>query len=435
MQNRQPFIPPSPPSPPTSIECLNREMLGALTSGAGLYQGAIRYWFMWRMPQLINIIRSIQGLKFHLCCSSYQDLLSNYIRLFLLPDLLVIGQCGPLLSYELLQYNHGIDRRWPNVDGTQPGLGIFSVKPDRPMLDGFFPFIDEWIRPMASTGRVIVAPWTTLLAGPSPKQLSPESIFILLQDALKASTDNGLSGSSVPVERWQKRLKEATEDEKAHGLPIGESLPGCDLDKQILQYGRFISPGAPISIPDVMWSPIDILTFEFLMSNYLETMLLIAGDWYDIIPKPTFTLNLKIPYIDGLRPGILASVINSDPEAFDGFRKAITTALGEAVNARGSESFTREIQRIQKDIIDNGIDTLKRKWKEFQRKRLARFGAYTVATLGLEIGLYFAPSIPQILGPFFATGVSFFNELEKRIAEKGELRNQPMYFIWKLRKI
>ena len=432
--NQQPFEPPPSPAPPNSIAHATGEMLGALDSGASLYQGTLRYWFMWRMPQLVNLIRGAQGLKFHLCCSTYQDLLSNYLRFFLLPDLLVVGHCGPLLCYEVLQYEHGIDRRWPNVDGTQPSLGVISGKPDRPMLDGLIHFIDEWIRPLASTGRVLVAPWTTLLAGPSP-QLPSDAILTVLRDALGAATDDGLRSSSVPIERWQRMLAEATEAQKAHGVPMAESSPAWgDFSKNVCRYGRLAAPDAPISVPDATWSPPDILAFEFFMASYLDTMFVVAGDWCDLVPAPSFSLNLHIPYVEGLNPGILASAIKTDPEMFDAFRNAITIALHEAVNTRGSEAYAREIRRIQTDIIDRGMDTLNRKWKEFERKRLARLGAYTVATLGLEIGLYFATSPAQIVGLFSAASVSFFNELEKRLAEKGELRSQPMYFMWRLRK-
>ena len=89
-----------------------QEMYGVFDSCFALYQGMMRYWLMWRLPQIVDAIRDAPGLKFHLC-GTYQGLVQNFLRTFLLPDLMVVGQCGHVLQHEMLQYEHPFDRPWP----------------------------------------------------------------------------------------------------------------------------------------------------------------------------------------------------------------------------------------------------------------------------------------------------------------------------------
>ena len=87
-----------PPPPPRTVAGLMNEMYGVFDSCFALYQGMMRYWLMWRLPQIIDTIQATPGLKFHLC-STYQGLLQNFLRIFVLPDVLVIGQSGHVLEY------------------------------------------------------------------------------------------------------------------------------------------------------------------------------------------------------------------------------------------------------------------------------------------------------------------------------------------------
>ncbi len=414
-------------------------MFGVFDSCPTLYQGMLRYWLMWRLPQIINSIKESPSLKFHLS-ATYQGLLENFLRIFILPDLLVIGQSGHVLQYEMLQYEHSFERSWPNVDGTHPALSAIGMKPDRPIVDGVVQFLDEWIRPLSPSGRVLFAPFTTMLAGSTLDSLSSEIITELLKSAISDAKPEGLSGTTIrdTMEQAAREL-ESHSDKKSVPLDLTEGLRErndlwnkFDLNKMELKYGRYFYPGIQISQPDPIWGPAEILAFEFFLANQLGSMLVVAGDWCNVVPTPAYKLNLSLPFVDGISVPLLAKIITDDPETFGNFRKTISSALLEALNARGSEDFSRELKRIQRDIIDDGISKLNGKLDDFKKMRLARFGQYAVRSIRIAIGLYFMFS-PAALAGLFTTSIgSIFIEIEKRIAEKREMKENPMYFIWKI---
>lgn len=433
--------PPPPPPAPTTIQGLNREMLGTLDAslkGLGLYQGAIRYWMMWRLPQLIEAIQSTSGLRFHLCCAGYKDLLQNVARMFLLPDLLVLGQCGPLLNYEVLQYEHPIEHQWPIVDETyEPALNVISGKPDRPFLHGWFPILDEWIRPLAQTGGIALAPFSTLLAAQEPTAFSLEAVQAVLGEAVGSSKPTGLPCEMTWLKRMELAKKKLEDDPTKESVPLQSPSAPEDLLNLLLRegknrYGRLALPDADIFQFDSTWRPADILAFEFYMSAICDTMFIVAGDWCEFVPQAGHELKLTIPNIEKADPILLASMIADDPEVFASFRKTISTALLQALHARGSESFTNELNRIQYEIIDDGVAELQKRWSQLGRKRLKRIGLHATKTLPLVVGLYTEPSPAVIAGLFGTVAESIYTEIEKRRQESAQFKSDPMYFIWKI---
>ena len=131
------------------------------------------------------------------------------------------------------------------------------------------------------------------------------------------------------------------------------------------------------------------MAFESFMAAHLGCMLLVGGEWCDWVPSPAHSLNLRIPYIDGLAAPLFARFIADEPGAFQEFHSCIVTALTKALEARGSEAFSKEIDRIQREIIDDGVAKLDRKWKEIVNKRRARLGQYAMRTIGVTIGVHF----------------------------------------------
>jgi hypothetical protein len=430
---------PKPPPAPRTPEALMQEMYGVFDSCFALYQGMMRYWLMWRLPQIVDAIRNSKGLKFHLC-ATYQGLVRNFLRIFLLPDLLVVGQCGHVLKRELLHYEHPFDRPWPNVNGTHPGLAAIGGKADRPIVDGVLQFVYEWIRPLSLSGRVIFAPFTTLLAGSTVESLHPSATMALLHDALEDARPDGLPGITLQdrMEAAKELFAQNPEIKSVqlgapNGSPEDQELKSLwDPARMELKYGRYFWPDQPIDQIDPTWGPAEIVAFEFFMASHLGCMLLVAGDWCDTIPAPIHSLNLRIPYIDGLSAPVLAKAIAEEPAAFQEFHSAITSALAKAMDARGSDAFSKELDRIQRDIIDGAVTRLERKWKEMAHKRLARLGQYAIRTIGVTVGLHFAFSPAAFAGLIFTSGASLLQEIEKRIGETTTLKENPMYFVWKI---
>ncbi len=432
---------PDPPSPPTTISGLSTEMLGTLDAslnGLGLYQGTLRYWMMWRLPQMIDAIQSAPRLRFHLCCSSYKDLLQNFSRIYLLPDLLVLGQCGPLLHSRMLQYEHPIEHQWPVVDPLyKPGLSVIGGKFDRPVLPGWFPVLHNWVRPLSPMGGVIFAPFATMLAGANPTCLSLELVDSELDEAVDSAQPAGLPCELPYVERVERARREFEADPSKKRIPVQTPSEGQSVGDYILQNGKvreglIALPDSEIFQFDPSWEPSDILAFEFYLSAICGSMFMVAGDWCDFVPAPGHEFKLRIPYLQKTDPAALSAMIAEEPDLFSSFRKTIAAALSQALNAHGSEAFSQEMTRIQTEVIDDGVARLHKKWDRIRRRRFERLGLYATKSVPLAIGLYTAASPAMIAALFGSVAESVYSEIEKRRAELAEVKSEPMYFIWRV---
>jgi len=415
-------------------------MLGCVASCPALYQGMLRYWLMWRLPQMLSLVRGAPGLKFHYCSSRPHDLFNDFPRLFMLSDLLVIGQCGPLLQFEKLQFLHGFDKTWPNVDGTQDALSAIAGKADRPVPDDIAPFLQFFFAPFASTGRVLYAPFSTMLAGPSPDDSSFESAISLLEDALEQSSEDGLPFGFSIKQRMQdakRTFEQANAPESVPLVPDEQSQATTEVltTEMVCRQGRYVRPGEIAPLVDSRWQAGDILALEFYLSRYFDTMFLVSGQWAEKVPHTSYNLDLQIPYVKGIPPEALAQAVFNDPEGFKAFRSTISKALAEALKSSGSDEFGKELKRIQADIIDDGVAQLNRMWREQMKHHFFRFGAYTLGAVNVEIGLYSGNSLMEVaLKLASTTAASLLLEIGQRLfSERPRLKAQPMYFISKLR--
>ncbi len=404
------------------------EMFGVLDSCPGLYQGMLRYWLMWRFPQIVHCVQQAPELKFHLC-ATYQGLRENFLRLFLLPDFLVVGQCGDVLRYEYLQYLHPFGQHWPATNGTPPALGVISAKPDRPIVDGVIQFLTEWLRPLAPSDRLLFAPFTSILGPPTPPA-SAGQCEDLVRSALANARENGLPGKEL-----SERLREAVAAaEPGAEIPMSSVEGVSDLNPTKLEhgYGRYFIPGARISEPDPTWTPSAILAFEFLMAQRLGAMMIVAGEWSALVPPPRHELKLSIPYIEGLSPQRLMAAIETDAAAFAEFRRTLSSALLDAMDKRGSEAFSRELERIQRDIVNAGIAKLTRTWESLKKQRRARIGEHITKVLAASVGVYVgfdAAALAVLIGGGVMSSLSEYRSQQQ---ERLAIQSEPMYFIWKL---
>lgn len=409
---------PKPPVAPRSVDGLCQEMLTATFNPGALSQGTLHYWLMWRLPQIRDAIASATGTKLYLSCGSVRDLAWSFPRLVLLSDLLVVGQSGSLMEPEVLTHLHNLDRPWPEMEPARcdEGLWALAATIDRPVSDGVFPFLSNVLAPFVRTGKVLYSPLATMLAPSRPTGNLDTHVREQLDTALDRAKPDGLPTRIVLVN--------------------DERPAATDNRSQVETDDRAEADLRVRTVADDAWVARDVVALELCLSEALGMNMLVAGEWCDVIPPPQFELKLSIPYLEGIPPWELAKAISDDPEAFRDFRRAIRSGLREASKARGSESYAREIERIQDEIIDAGIDKLDMHWRSLMSMRVSRFAAYTVAATPLVVGLFCGATPAQLAILFAQTGanaiVSYFLEREKRSLEQGKLHGEPMFFLWKL---
>ena len=261
----------TPPRPPDDLGGLATEMLRCV-SNTQHHQGMLRYWLMWRMPHLLDNIRTTPGIKLHYCSASLSSLVADFPQLMLLSDLLVVGQCGNVLLPEWLCLERPIGQAWPSIDGVKDGISVMFGKEDRPVPDGVLPFLFGDFSAFAPLGRVAYLPLSTLLSGWHPSEPPPEAAVEHLKMAVSRARSDGLP-TGTRLEDLQERAKQlfAKGDQKSVNM---EDLMTPEEKKQLprsetgVRYysGRRVYPDTPIDQPDPRWTPADILAWELVVN-------------------------------------------------------------------------------------------------------------------------------------------------------------------------
>ena len=140
-------------------------------------------------------------------------------------------------------------------------------------------------------------------------------------------------------------------------------------------------------------------------------------------------LALDIPYLSDIPLPVLSKLMEDESEAITYCRNAILAACDELKGSIGSETLTSEIQRIQRNIVDEGVQRILAKCRSIEKRRWFRVAGCSVATLGAEIAAVAAGSIPGAITAAGGALAALFYELEKETEEDHSLSQYPMYIV------
>jgi hypothetical protein len=145
-------------------------------------------------------------------------------------------------------------------------------------------------------------------------------------------------------------------------------------------------------------------------------------------------LRLQVPWLDNVSPELIAKIKADEGHAFALFRNRILSALEESCAAAGSSDFGREVKRIQRDIVDEGVARITEVADRVSRMQTMR--AAGVLALTVVTGISCMVGLPVTAG-LAATGasvVAFVTHLREKLQEEGKLREDSAYFLWRLRR-
>jgi len=74
-------------------------------------------------------------------------------------------------------------------------------------------------------------------------------------------------------------------------------------------------------------------------------------------------LSLDLPFLDNIDIGTLNAVKNDNLDEFKNFSKVISVAIEEIKSNFHTPEFIKEVKKIQRDVIDDGLDKLDQKLK------------------------------------------------------------------------
>lgn len=143
--------------------------------------------------------------------------------------------------------------------------------------------------------------------------------------------------------------------------------------------------------------------------------------------------NIKIPYIENVSISVLSEIMKDEGEALTSFRKEFHRAIEDLRDLRDAESIKREIRNIKRSLFEDELDKVEQLCKKVAKmKTLSTMGA--VVTSGIiGISAYFGLDIASIILAGGGTGIATANEYYRHYTDKQDLKNNPMYLLWKIK--
>lgn len=152
------------------------------------------------------------------------------------------------------------------------------------------------------------------------------------------------------------------------------------------------------------------------------------------IQKAQALLKMDIPVLRGVKSNDLTKLINDDPVPFNAFRAHLSEGLSQIERAKYSYDFAQQVKRIKKEVIDDGINELRKQYSRIRKLRFLRAAGYTLGAIGLWASIY--TKMPDIANAF-AVGsplaIAIKDKIE-RIKEEAKLEDNPCYFLWMLER-
>lgn len=147
-------------------------------------------------------------------------------------------------------------------------------------------------------------------------------------------------------------------------------------------------------------------------------------------------LSVTMPFLTNTPPSVLFSVLRDEKDTVMAFRAALRKAIAEAaVEIKGTDdraSLTRRGTEIRDDIIRPETERLERRFKTLVRTHALRIGGAGLGTIVLSLAAVPTTGLLALLG---AGGVGVLaNEYAAYRKEMDELKENPWYFAWRLRK-
>lgn len=144
--------------------------------------------------------------------------------------------------------------------------------------------------------------------------------------------------------------------------------------------------------------------------------------------------SLKLPTLEGVSLEYLNKIKLDHQDDFAAFSRAILKAINTIKSEAGSELFAKEVRSIQRDLIDDNIDKLNRKYRQITTMRTLSAGGVFIGTMGLSFAALQGASLPALTTGIAGTVAAGIAHAAAQIKEKYGLKDNPMHFLWRLHR-
>ncbi|MDP3877331.1 MAG: hypothetical protein Q8Q50_10150 [Methylobacter sp.] len=144
--------------------------------------------------------------------------------------------------------------------------------------------------------------------------------------------------------------------------------------------------------------------------------------------------SLKLPTLENVSLETLNKIKYDHIEDFTSFSRSILKATTAIKSAAGAELFAKEVRAIQRDLIDDNLDKLDKKYRQISKMRTLSSSGVFVGVVGLSFAAIEGAALPAIttgLASAITAGIAY---AAAQIKEKYTQEENPMHFLWRLHR-
>ena len=141
-----------------------------------------------------------------------------------------------------------------------------------------------------------------------------------------------------------------------------------------------------------------------------------------------YTLQLNVPVLNEATLDEVVDVREKEGDAFQAFRRHLESTLKELRLVTDATELQRRIENVSHEITEVQVADVERKVKAVRRNRnmMLTSTALTVSAAILPLGIGISSAVVGALG--------FLQAMQTRNALQDQVKENPAYFLWKLRR-
>ena len=198
---------------------------------------------------------------------------------------------------------------------------------------------------------------------------------------------------------------------------------------------EYISQGNIVYAPFIPSLEIEMAFFNkgYSFSDNYNYMPLYSKsyDWFDADSlKSLFLLNL--PTLENIDIETINQIKQDDYDNYCLFRNEILNSIKDIKACYGKTNFMEEVRYIQRNRIDDNLNKLQMRMKRLKRMDTLRKMSLAIGAISIDIAC--SGTVTE-LTPILETATLGINEAIAQLQGKGELQENPCYFLWKINNL
>ncbi len=367
---------------------LNKELLKMVDFTFPTWNSGARYWLEHRGPSLARAISDSAGLKLWLQSPPQTDLSYILKVCSLFADHTIIGHCGPLppLSFGLgfpWRMDDSTEIPPPPFESETPllyPLRLDAVK--RPLPPVSKQCLLGPIRKAIELGMVTYFPASIIYSPilnepwPSPGEILSREGNLPKGYRFLVRTKSETEKQDIPETDSDVNNQAETERNNDEGYTIGK-----------MGYFEFKDPRKSRFVWE--WSD-NAMNWELLFSSLITSgnMEIPNESVIRLSRMPDALIEIKLPYLESADWETIYKVREKEKDSLGSLRESILKACSKVNAEHGSKKFENAVKEIQKNIIDKGINDVKKSFRSKNFHQYLKLTGLGIVTVSLEIACY-----------------------------------------------